>query len=391
MGYRLLLADDSITIQKVVGIIFANSDYDLTVVDNGDAALVKARETIPDIMLVDALMPGRSGYEVCEEVRRDPRLKDVPILLLTGAFEPFDEAKARQSGADDFISKPFESQQLIDKVSNLIELGKLRIASGAAVAQPGLSEPAFSPQPSQPLTEPLAAELEAAFAREGAVKPEPLSLGEFDIVEASPEEDLWGVIEEEVAEGEIEFGEVVTDAADVFAEEPIAVLEPEPGDIFAEELIAEAVPEPEDIFAEELFAPPEEAVFIEEEVPAPATVPAVEPVAPVEEFSFQEMAVAEAFSFEEPATIQPVETAFEFAPAEEAFVAVPPLQEAAVPVAGPPSVSPAAVPISLTEEQLAAVISRISRELIEKIAWEVVPDLAETIIREEIRKIKEGS
>ncbi len=104
MGTKLLLADDSITIQKVVGIIFASEDYELAIVDNGDAALVKASETMPDVLLVDAVMPGKTGYEVCEEVRRDPLLKGVPILLLPGAFEPFDEEKARQSGADDFIS-----------------------------------------------------------------------------------------------------------------------------------------------------------------------------------------------------------------------------------------------------------------------------------------------
>ena len=67
MGYKMLLADDSITIQKVVSIIFANEDnkdFELTVVDNGTAALEKAREILPDILLVDALMPGKTGYDV---------------------------------------------------------------------------------------------------------------------------------------------------------------------------------------------------------------------------------------------------------------------------------------------------------------------------------------
>jgi len=61
MGNRLLLADDSITIQKVVGIIFANEDFELTVVDNGDAALEKARESRPDVMLIDASCPARTA------------------------------------------------------------------------------------------------------------------------------------------------------------------------------------------------------------------------------------------------------------------------------------------------------------------------------------------
>ena len=92
MGYKLLLADDSITIQKVVGIIFSTDAYDLTVVDNGNDALMRAREAVPDIMLIDALMPGKNGYEVCREARIDPLLATVPILLLSGVFEPFDEA-----------------------------------------------------------------------------------------------------------------------------------------------------------------------------------------------------------------------------------------------------------------------------------------------------------
>ena len=112
MRTKLLLADDSITIQKVVGIIFASEEYELTIVDNGTAALVKIREIMPDVLLVDAVMPGKTGYEVCEEVRRDPVLKGTPILLLTGAFEPFDEGKFRQCGADDIISKPLKLEAI---------------------------------------------------------------------------------------------------------------------------------------------------------------------------------------------------------------------------------------------------------------------------------------
>src|SRR6266567_4056661 len=145
MGTKLLLADDSITIQKVVGIIFASEDYELAIVDNGDAALVKARETRPDVLLVDAVMPGKTRYEVCEEVRRDPLLTGVPILLLTGAFEPFDEEKARQSGADDFISKPFESQHLINKVTTLADLGMRR--KNAAPEPDVAPPPQVSPPP----------------------------------------------------------------------------------------------------------------------------------------------------------------------------------------------------------------------------------------------------
>ena len=121
MSKKLLLADDSITIQKVIGITFAHEDYQLSVVDNGDAALQKARETHPDLILADVLMPGMNGYDLCAAVKQDPLLKAVPVLLLAGTFEPFDEAKAKEVAADSWIAKPFSSQALIDQVQTLLQ------------------------------------------------------------------------------------------------------------------------------------------------------------------------------------------------------------------------------------------------------------------------------
>jgi CheY-like chemotaxis protein len=120
MSRKLLLADDSITIQKVIGITFAHEDYQLTVVDNGDTALQKARQNRPDLVLADVFMPGKNGYELCAAIKGDPLLAHVPVLLLSGTFEPFDEQKAREAGADSWISKPFESQALIERVEGLL-------------------------------------------------------------------------------------------------------------------------------------------------------------------------------------------------------------------------------------------------------------------------------
>ena len=227
MGKKLLLADDSITIQKVVGIIFANEDYELTLVDNGDAALEKAREILPDILLVDALMPGKTGYEVCEAVRNDPVLKHTLLLLLSGAFEPFDEEKARQSGADDCISKPFESQHLIDKVKRLIGLGRERselapvhepavgVVPSASSPMAGLEAGIAEPPPMATISPELAADESAkAFfsldeGSDGGAKEAILPFAE--VTEATPEDDLWGVFElEEVEEEESgAFAEVI--------------------------------------------------------------------------------------------------------------------------------------------------------------------------------------
>src|SRR5512144_764650 len=190
MRTKLLLADDSITIQKVVGIIFASEDYELAIVNNGDAALAKAREIMPDVLLVDAVMPGKTGYEVCEEIRRDPALKGTPILLLTGAFEPFDEGKARQSGADDFISKPFESQHLIEKVISLAELGGERKTVGSEPPAAPVAPQAVSESPEFIFAEEEPAPVEVVQAAPAAA-PE----FELEIVEGTADDDLWGAFE----------------------------------------------------------------------------------------------------------------------------------------------------------------------------------------------------
>jgi CheY-like chemotaxis protein len=117
MAKTLLLADDSVTIQKVVGISFANEDVTLLTVDNGDDAVSRTRENRPDIVLADVVMPGLNGYEVCEAIKSDPELRHTPVLLLTGTFEAFDEERATRVGADGYITKPFEAQALVDQVN----------------------------------------------------------------------------------------------------------------------------------------------------------------------------------------------------------------------------------------------------------------------------------
>ena len=121
MPKTILLADDSVTIQKVVAISFASEDATVVTVDNGDDAIAKAREIRPDIVLADVVMPGKNGYEVCAAIKADPELKNIPVLLLTGTFEAFDEARAREVGSAGHIAKPFEAQSLINEVRRLTD------------------------------------------------------------------------------------------------------------------------------------------------------------------------------------------------------------------------------------------------------------------------------
>lgn len=119
---KLLLADDSITIQKVVSLTFSDEGMDVLAVGTGDRALTELEETgPPDIVLADVHMPGLNGYELCERIKQDARWRHVPVILLAGAFEPFDEAEARRVGADEVLSKPFQSiRDLIGKVGSLL-------------------------------------------------------------------------------------------------------------------------------------------------------------------------------------------------------------------------------------------------------------------------------
>ncbi len=128
MMKKLLLADDSITIQKVVGIIFSTEEYQLEVTDDGDRAFTKALEDIPDLVIADISMPGKDGFELCRAIKNEPSLANTSVLLLPGAFDHFDETKASEVCADGWLTKPFESQALLDKVSQLLEAEPVRMA-----------------------------------------------------------------------------------------------------------------------------------------------------------------------------------------------------------------------------------------------------------------------
>lgn len=146
MPKKLLLADDSITIQKVVALTFAGEDIEVTAVPDGSRALDKARELKPDIVLADISMPGLNGYEFCERIRGDAGLAGTPVLLLVGSFEPFDEEKAAQAGASGRLTKPFDTSELVGTVrAKLEEAARERRAAAqpAAAVAGGQAETAL--------------------------------------------------------------------------------------------------------------------------------------------------------------------------------------------------------------------------------------------------------
>ena len=435
MSKKLLLADDSITIQKVIGITFANEDYELTVVDNGDTALAKAREIHPDLVLADVFMPGKNGYELCAAIKQDPDLKGVPVLLLSGTFEPFDEDRARSSGADSWIAKPFESQALIDRVEQLLSAVPAPVAAAPSVAAP-------SPQPgpapaAAPVAAPAvpAAEIPAASDWEDFDAPEVATAVEVAAAEipAAPADDPWGAIafeEDDLQpaapelEEEFLFEEEDLLAAPPAVESaapapttppappavPVAAkpAEPDWGDL-EEEILP--LDESDILDAEELTDQEnEEFIFaVEEAVEQAAEEPSTE-----EEFFFEEEPLehaADVPEIEDPFADEP-DTAmaaaseeWEFPAEETAEPAVPaaaesedwafdlaeePEPEPAAPVAGAvaaPEVpkTPAAAPVSEpapagVEERVASLSEADLEKIVEKVAGAVVERLAASIL-----------
>jgi CheY-like chemotaxis protein len=145
MPKKILLADDSITIQKVVELTFSDGDYEVTAVNNGAKAVQKLAEMRPDIILSDIIMPEKNGYEVCEYVKSHPDFRNIPVILLTGTFEPFDPDRAEKAGCDAVVTKPFESQSLIHKVEELIAQANSNSGSSAAAAPAAVEPEAPSP------------------------------------------------------------------------------------------------------------------------------------------------------------------------------------------------------------------------------------------------------
>jgi CheY-like chemotaxis protein len=118
MSRKILLADDSLTIQKVVELTFMEGDFEVTAVSNGDEALSKLSEMSPDVVIADVHMPGADGFEICRTAKQ--RYPGVPVLLLVGTFEPFEDSAAQEAGADSHLKKPFDSQELLRLVEDLL-------------------------------------------------------------------------------------------------------------------------------------------------------------------------------------------------------------------------------------------------------------------------------
>ena len=156
MPHTLLLADDSVTIQRVIELTFADEDVTVVAVSDGDQAIARLEAAPPDIVLADIGMPGKNGYEVAQFIRRSPKLAHIPVLLLTGAFEPVDQARANEAGCDGVLAKPFEPQMVIGRVKELLARGHRAADQPNAALGQGAEDGDFALPPLPPRTTPAA-------------------------------------------------------------------------------------------------------------------------------------------------------------------------------------------------------------------------------------------
>ena len=116
----ILVADDDTDIRDLVTFKLEQAGFKVTAVDNGLAALTAARDELPDLMVLDVMMPGMSGIDVCQELRRDSTTAALPIILLTARAQEGDVEVGFGAGADDYIVKPFSPRELVNRVEAVL-------------------------------------------------------------------------------------------------------------------------------------------------------------------------------------------------------------------------------------------------------------------------------
>jgi CheY-like chemotaxis protein len=341
----ILCADDSVTMQSVAEITLRASAYTYVGAKSADEALSKAREKKPALVLADAVMPGRTGYDLCQSLKNDPAFADVPVIVLCGNSQAYDSARGTAVGADGHLTKPWDTQVLLDKIAELLD----RVAT-SGVAKPGVGAGAAAIAPPPPVT------------------PPPVLTAPMGSVPSTPPPAL--------------------------RPQPITPPPAPPGAIVGSAGLGSSLNAPKAVAAP---SPPRSATIMG--MPTIAMPPGKAPAVPLS-----------------------------VAPLTPSAPAVAPVSPIAAPVAPPPPITPVKAvapppPVSsgsrapmisgapmkksqLVERVIAAqtsrlikevgldpngpeilAIARISAEVIERVVWEVVPDLAEAIIRENLDRL----
>lgn len=122
----ILIVDDEPFGRETLGDLLLTEDYTLAFAANGPEALAKAAELTPDVILLDVMMPGMDGFEVCRRLRADPDLAEVPVIMITALDDRASRLTGIEAGADDFMSKPFDRVELRTRVKTITRLNRYR-------------------------------------------------------------------------------------------------------------------------------------------------------------------------------------------------------------------------------------------------------------------------
>ncbi|HYA86430.1 MAG TPA: response regulator [Nitrospirota bacterium] len=392
MPVKILLADKSITIQKVVEMLFSGKDYEVACVSEGDTALHEASRILPDVVLVDVDLPRIDGYSFAERLKQTPQLSGTPVILMMSRDDVYDSVRGKQARILDYIAKPFESQELIGKVKKAL----VEATTHRAEPKPVISMHTTASAPgSAPSVPPPIAKLRQTT---------PSDI--FDIIKEAPTEAelkqsaTLPSEEESIFEVEPEVEEVEETAPPERSPElPVgdkAIEEMRVG-LGLNELMTEPEIVPFEAFDSAMESAPKATIPSEPTRPASPGSALQTPKAPGPPPMADEMVQ----SIIEATVSRAVKEAIEKVPApapkvlpeselrgiaekimakmaQDVFRDMPP------PL---PKISDETVQRGI-EEVISQIVRDMARDVIEKVVWEVIPPLAEQMIKEEIERLK---
>jgi CheY-like chemotaxis protein len=331
-------------------------------VNNGREAIERLEDFAPDVVLADIFMPQMNGYEVCEYIKQNQKLKQIPVILLVGSFEPFDEAEARRVGADDTLTKPFQSiRRLIDKVGFLV--GGQPPEEMVPTAE--LPKPEVMPEPEP---EKLSAqEIEMTTADTQPLRPELSHV-------AQPAKKEVAEALGQVSESDESAGDVMLDLGDYRAVSSSAA------DDFVLDIDLDEVPEESPV--EAAFSAT--AFGSRDRYKSPATDWKIDGGG----FGKLKPGVSTVVEAQASVTDAPVVTADQMATTQE-FIR-PGMDQVQAPALSASDSSAGVSSQSLSPEMIDTIARRavelLSEKVVQEIAWEVVPPLAELLIKKQLEE-----
>ena len=237
MTIRILVADDSITIQKIVEMAFENEDADVEGIGDGQEAFDKVPEFKPDIVLADVEMPGLDGFELCQKIKGNPEFASIKVLLLASDFEDFDEGRFKECQAENHISKPFKSDDIVQMVT--------QVMTGESAVETAVLPDSIEEKDDEPSLEELLASVER-------LSTDSMEMADDPIEDVSPPVELVESVKEEAVPPFEEHEEII--------EEPSTAID--------DEVLGEMIQEVETQLEEEIpkaELAPEEPVLEDEE------------------------------------------------------------------------------------------------------------------------------